>query len=300
MEGTPMTDEQILEKFSTIPGAVEYLKNTFTRDHAKTVDDSYIEIYRRLRDSDLATAANAREHMVTMFSRSRYDFSAAGRIRFNKRFGKTIDAETRSKRSLTFDDLVTIVGHIITLAATKGATGDDIDHLGLRRVRCVGEMLQQKLRVGMMQMRRNIQDRMSTIDSNTTLPISFINPRPLQARLKEFFTTNQLSQFMNQKNILAEVEHLRTLSALGPGGLHRKRSGLEVRDVHTSHYGRLCPIHTPEGPNIGLILHLANYARVNEFGVLETPYKKVVNQTNVGTLGSVDGAQPARGLCSTN
>jgi DNA-directed RNA polymerase subunit beta len=127
----------------------------------------------------------------------------------------------------------------------------------------------------MLQMRRNIQDRMSTIDSSTTMPMQLINPRPLQARLKEFFTTNQLSQFMNQKNILSEVEHLRTLSALGPGGLTRRRSGLEVRDVHPSHYGRVCPIHTPEGPNIGLILHMANYARVNKFGVIETPYRKV-------------------------
>jgi DNA-directed RNA polymerase subunit beta len=141
----------------------------------------------------------------------------------------------------------------------------------------VGEMLQQKMRVGMARMKRNIQDRMSTIDATSTLPIQFINPRPFQASVKEFFTTNQLSQFMAQENILQELEHLRTLSALGPGGLTRERAGFEVRDVHPSHYGRLCPIHTPEGPNIGLILRLATYARINDFGMIETPYAKVVN-----------------------
>ena len=147
--------------------------------------------------------------------------------------------------------------------------------LGSRRVRYVGEMMTQKIRTGMMQMKRNIQDKMSVIDTDTTLPIAIINQRPLQARIKEFFTTNQLSQFMNQENLLAEVEHLRTLSALGPGGLTRERAGFEVRDVHTSHYGRVCPIHTPEGPNIGLILRLSNYARINDFGIIETPYVKV-------------------------
>jgi DNA-directed RNA polymerase subunit beta len=136
-------------------------------------------------------------------------------------------------------------------------------------------MMAQKIRTGMMQMKRNIQDKMSVIDTDTTLPIAIINQRPLQARIKEFFTTNQLSQFMNQENLLAEVEHLRTLSALGPGGLTRERAGFEVRDVHTSHYGRVCPIHTPEGPNIGLILRLSNYARINDFGIIETPYVKV-------------------------
>src|SRR6201999_4275188 len=156
------------------------------------------------------------------------------------------------------------------------AVEDNIDHLGSRRVRYVGEMLQQRLRVGLTHMKRNIQDRMSTIDADATQPVQFVNPRPLQARIKEFFTTNQLSQFMQQTNALEELEHLRTLSALGPGGLTRERAGFEVRDVHPSHYGRLCPIHTPEGPNIGLILRLATFARLNEFGMIETPYAKVV------------------------
>jgi DNA-directed RNA polymerase subunit beta len=172
--------------------------------------------------------------------------------------------------------MVDIIAHMIELNHNPNAVEDDIDHLGSRRVRYVGEMMGQKIRTGMMQMKRNIQDKMSVIDTDTTLPIAIINQRPLQARIKEFFTTNQLSQFMNQENLLAEVEHLRTLSALGPGGLTRERAGFEVRDVHTSHYGRVCPIHTPEGPNIGLILRLSNYARINDFGIIETPYVKVV------------------------
>lgn len=273
--GRPVTDQEITASFAGVKSEIDYIKSSLTKDHAKTADDSFLEIYKRLRDSDLATAANAREFVAALFGRERYDLSTVGRVRFNKRFDKPVTPEEKARRTLSYDDLVTIVTHIITLNNTKDAVSDDIDHLGLRRIRCVGEMLQAKLKVGMMQMRRNIQDRMSTIDSSTTMPIQLISPRPLQARLKEFFTTNQLSQFMNQKNILSEVEHLRTLSALGPGGLTRKRSGLEVRDVHTSHYGRICPIHTPEGPNIGLILHLSNYARVNEFGVIETPYRRV-------------------------
>ncbi len=275
LAGETPTNPELEALFADLDDDFDYFKTTLEKDHAKTADESFLEIYRRLRDSDLATVPNAREFVGTIFSRERYDLSTVGRVRFNKRFDKPLDSEDRKKRTLASDDIVTILRHIITLNNTRDAVADDIDHLGLRRVRYVGEMLQAKLKVGLMQMRRNIQDRMSTIDSGTTLPISFISPRPLQARLKEFFTTNQLSQFMNQKNILSEVEHLRTLSALGPGGLTRKRSGLEVRDVHTSHYGRVCPIHTPEGPGIGLILHLANYAKINEFGVIESPYRKV-------------------------
>ncbi|MEK7650462.1 MAG: DNA-directed RNA polymerase subunit beta [Patescibacteria group bacterium] len=275
LEGKQITDQEILALFADVKSDTDYLTTSLAKDHAKSADESYVEVYKRLRDSDLATVQNAREFVTGLFSKERYDISEVGRLRFNQRFGKPAPADQKAERNLSFDDLVKIITHIIKLNNDPAATPDDIDHLGLRRVRSVGEMLLQKLRVGMIQMRRNIQDRMSTVESTTTLPIQFINPRPLQAKIKEFFTTNQLSQFMNQKNILSEVEHLRTLSALGPGGLTRKRSGLEVRDVHTSHYGRLCPIHTPEGPNIGLILHLANYARVNRFGVIETPYRKV-------------------------
>ena len=276
-EGKQLTDEQIIELFEKKGVTTSYIKQTVAKDQAKTTDEAYLEIYKRLRDSDLATAANSREFVSGLFSKEKYDFSVVGRLRFNERFGGSMDAKAREDRLITFDDMVTIVSHVITLNTTKGAKEDDIDHLGFRRVRCVGEMLQQKLKVGMTQMKRNIQDRMSTVDSATVLPIQLISPRPLQARIKEFFTTNQLSQFMSQENILQEVEHLRTLSALGPGGLTRERAGLEVRDVHPSHYARVCPIHTPEGPNIGLILRLSSYARINEFGIIEAPYRKVVD-----------------------
>jgi len=273
IEGKKLSDEDILKVFAGKDEDINAIRASLEKDHAKTSQDSYLEVYKRLRDSDLATPANSKEYIDTLFSREKYDLSTVGRVRFNQRFEKSDNA--KEDRVVHLDDLYTIVKHIIALNNDKNAKEDDIDHLGLRRVRSVGEMLQMKLKMGMTQMKRNIQDRMSTIDTATLLPIQFISPRPLQARLKEFFTTNQLSQFMSQENILAEVEHLRTLSALGPGGLTRERAGLEVRDVHTSHYGRVCPIHTPEGPNIGLILHLSTYARVNEFGIIETPYRKV-------------------------
>jgi len=277
IEGKKYTDKEFFALFAKKGLDVEDLKKAFEKDHAKTADESFVEIYKRLRDSDLATVANSREFIQGLFSREKYDFSAVGRLRFNERFEKPIDKDTKNDRILHFDDLVTIVAHIMTLDITKDASADDIDHLGFRRVRSAGEMLQQKLKVGMTQMKRNIQDRMSTVEATTLLPIQLISPRPLQARLKEFFTTNQLSQFMNQDNILHEIEHIRMLSALGPGGLTRERAGFDVRDVHTSQYGRVCPIQTPEGPNIGLIFRLATYARVNEYGIIEAPYRKVVN-----------------------
>ena len=269
------TDEEILKAFKDNEKALEVVKSSLAKDPAKNVADANSEIYKRLRDGDLATSENAREFMEMLLSAERYDLSPVGRFRFNKRFDKSMDKKEMERRVISSDDLVSIIENIVELNNTPNAKEDDIDHLGQRRVRYVGEMMQQKVRMGMAQIKRNIQDRMSTIDVATTLPIAIINQRPLQARIKEFFTANQLSQFMNQENVMAEVEHLRILSALGPGGLTRERAGLEVRDVHTSHYGRVCPIHTPEGPNIGLILHLATYAKINEFGIIETPYAKV-------------------------
>ncbi len=269
------SNADILALFKGNDLAKPYIETTLAKDHAKTTDDAYIEIHKKLRDGDLATADNAREFVQGIFSPERYDLSKVGRLRFNKRFSKGLEEKDTERKTISADDVATILAHIVTLNNTPDATEDDIDHLGSRRVRYVGELLQQKIRVGMSQMKRNITDRMSTIDPDTSLPVQFISPRPLQARLKEFFTTNQLSQFMAQENVLQEVEHMRLLSALGPGGLTRERAGFEVRDVHPSHYGRLCPIHTPEGPNIGLILHLSVYARINEFGMIETPYAKV-------------------------
>ena len=266
-----LSNEQIFSLFEGDPSAKHYLDKTLAKDHTKTVDEAAIEIHRRLRDGDLAAAENAREFVQSLFDKERYDLSRVGRFRFNNRFGK----KQVENRTLSLEDLVTIISHVIHLNTTPHAKEDDIDHLGSRRVRFVGELFQQKIRVGMAQIKRNIQNRMSTIDTDVTLPVQFISPKPLQARIKEFFTTNQLSQFMQQTNALEELEHLRTLSALGPGGLSRTRAGYEVRDVHPSHYGRLCPIQTPEGPNIGLILRLSSYAKVNDFGMIETPYAVV-------------------------
>ena len=269
------TDKQIAEHFKDDEVSRKAMELNLAKDHAKTVDDSYIEIYKRLRDGDLATAENAREFINGIFSAERYDISKVGRVRFNKRFSKGMDNKELERKTINIDDLFTIISKIVALNHDEDAEEDDIDHLGSRRVRFVGELFQAKVRIGMSQMKRNIQDRMSTVEPDITMPVNFISPRPLQARVKEFFTTNQLSQFMAQENILQEIEHLRTLSALGPGGLTRERAGFEVRDVHPSHYGRVCPIHTPEGPNIGLILRLSVYAKVNDFGMIETPYAKV-------------------------
>ncbi len=270
-------NDAILKAFAKDENGMRAIQGTILKDILKTQDESFVEIHKKLRDGDLATPENAKGFVGSIFGKERYDLSEVGRFKFNKRFGKSMEKEDLARRIINAEDVVTIVSHIAKLNTTPHSLPDDIDHLGSRRIRSVGEMLQQKIRVGMTQMKRNIQDRMSTIDTDATLPVQFISPRPLQARLKEFFATNQLSQFMAQYNVLSEIENLRTFSALGPGGLTRERAGIEVRDVHPSHYGRLCPIHTPEGPNIGLILHLACYARINDFGMIETPYAKVKN-----------------------
>ena len=271
------TDKEIIAAFKGNEVHKKMIEECLKKDQAKDTANSYVEIYSRLRDGELATPDNAKEFIDDILSSARYDLSEVGRYRFNQRFEKDMGEEEMARRTLSKDDLVTVVAHIFDLNTTPGSAADDIDHLGHRRIRAVGELLQHKFRVGMTQMRRNIQDRMSIIDAETALPVNIINQRPLQARISEFFSQSQLSQFMSQENVLYEIEHLRTLSALGPGGLTRERAGLEVRDVHTSHYGRVCPIQTPEGPNIGLILHMATYARVNRFGIIETPYVKVKN-----------------------
>lgn len=278
------TNEDMLAEFKESEVLEATIQACLAKDVAKTLNDSYIEIYKRLRDGDMATADNAREFIDSLFTAERYDLSPVGRYRFNKRFEKDMGEKELARRTISKEDLMTVIKNIILLNNDPLAKSDDIDHLGQRRVRFVGEMLQQKVRTGMMQIKRNIQDRMSIVDVDTALPIHIINQRPLQARIKEFFTTNQLSQFMNQENVLAEMEHIRLLSALGPGGLTRERAGLEVRDVHPSHYGRICPIHTPEGPNIGLIVHLSVYAKINDFGIIETPYIKVKNGKVTGDM----------------
>lgn len=270
-------DEEMIKACGDDEGLVKAIKLTLSKDHAKSSDEAYVEIYKRLRDGDLATAENAKSFINAILSAERYDISRVGRFRFNKRFGKSMEEKALERRTIDIDDIMTTLKHVVAISNDPDMQADDIDHLGSRRVRYVGELIEQRIRLGLTQMKRNIQDRMSTVDPDVTLPVSFVYPRPLQARIKEFFTTNQLSQFMQQTNTLDEIEHLRILTALGPGGLSRDRAGFEVRDVHPSHYGRLCPIHTPEGPNIGLVLHLSTYARVNDFGMIETPYAKVKN-----------------------
>lgn len=271
------TRDEILGRFEGDTVAYNAMQATLAHDTANSIEDAFVEIHRRMRDGDLATPENAKQYVNALFTPERYDLSKVGRYRLNQRFGGKLDAKALEARTLTLDDLTKIVAEIARMNQDPNAVPDDIDHLGFRRVRFVGELLQARMRVGMSRMKRNIQDRMSTIESETSLPMAFINPRPFQASVREFFTANQLSQFMDQQNILAELENMRTLSALGPGGLTRERAGFEVRDVHPSHYGRLCPIHTPEGQNIGLILRLALHARTNEFGVIETPYAVVKN-----------------------
>ncbi|OHB22464.1 MAG: DNA-directed RNA polymerase subunit beta [Parcubacteria group bacterium RIFCSPLOWO2_01_FULL_48_18] len=256
------------------------IEPTLKKEPSKTLAEAFIEIYKRIRPGDLATAENSKSLIEGMFKRAdRYDLSEVGRFKLNQRLNLKGDS-----RLLTCDDIVAIIRHIIVLNNDSDAEPDDIDHLGNRRVRAVGELLQNKLRVGFARMRRIIQDRMSTIEVNLVTPAQLINSRPVVAATKEFFSASQLSQFMDQVNLLAELEHKRRISAMGPGGLTRERAGFEVRDVHSSHYGRICPIQTPEGANIGLVGHLAIFSRINELGFLESPYVRVKNGRVTGEV----------------
>jgi len=271
------TDEQILKEFKDvdIDPETQYIKETLTRDATKTADDAWIEIYKRIRPGDLAAVDNARQLIENMFKNfDRYDLSEVGRYKLNHRMGIKTPID-QAHRVLRKEDLIATIKEIIRLNNNPDLIGDDIDHLGNRRVRSLGELLQNKFRVGMARMIRIIRDRMSTLDVHGLAPAQLINSRPLVAAVKEFFTSSQLAQFMDQDNPLSELEHKRRLSAMGPGGLTRERAGFEVRDVHPSHYGRICPIETPEGPNIGLVSHLASYAKINDYGFIETPYRKV-------------------------
>lgn len=276
-------NEDILKEFKDVDnGETKYIKETLVKDSSKDQAESFVEIYKRLRPGDLATMENAKQLIEDMFFNfGRYDISKVGRYKLLMRlYGQSSEEAAKKEmtvkdRILTKKDLVLIIKEIIKLNNNSEAEDDDIDSLGNRRVRCVGELLQQKLRLGLTRTERIVKDKMSTLDINTLTPAQLINARPLMATVKEFFTSSQLAQFMDQVNPLAELEHKRRLSAMGPGGLTRERAGFEVRDVHPSHYGRICPIATPEGPNIGLISHLAIYAKINEYGFIETPYRKV-------------------------
>jgi len=277
------TDEKIKSLFSDVDrGEIKYIEETLKRDPAHNQAEAYIEIYKRMRPGDLATPETGRELVENMFFNfERYDLSKVGRWKTWQRLPEICPKDPEKieieDRVLKPEDVVAVLREIIRLNNTPGAQPDEIDHLGNRRVRTISELLRERLRVGLMRMERIAKDRMSTISPEEITPIRLINPRPFMAVVNQFFSSSQLSQFMDNENILSELEHKRRLTAGGPGGLTRKRAGLQVRDVQPSHYGRICPIQTPEGPNVGLVVHMATYAKINPFGFLETPYFKVEN-----------------------
>jgi DNA-directed RNA polymerase subunit beta len=268
------TDQGILDAFREVDNDpnIRYIQATLDRDPVKKEDEALLELYKKLRPGDPATIDNARSLVKNLFfNPRRYDLGSVGRYKLNRK----LDLSTpQSERILTQDDLVNIMRRLVALNNGHGRK-DDIDHLGNRRVRCVGELIQTQFRVGLLRMERVVKERMSIQEPGQATPNALINIRPVVAAMKEFFGGSQLSQFMDQTNALAEIGHKRRLSALGPGGLSRERAGFDVRDVHQSHYGRICPIETPEGPNIGLIGNLATYGQINPYGFVETPYRKV-------------------------
>lgn len=267
----------IKELFADVDtGDTKYIDVTLEKDPAKGTNEALIEVYRRLRPGDLATVDNAKQMIERMFfDFKRFDLSRVGRYKMNQRLGHDV-ANTAENRVMRLEDLVAIIREIIRLNNTQEAA-DDIDALHNRRVKLVGELVGRQFRIGMLRMDRNAKDRMSVSDIENVTPGQLINARPVVAAVREFFASSQLSQFMDQTNPLSELSHKRRLSSMGPGGLSRERAGLEVRDAHPTHYGRLCTVETPEGANIGLVLNMASYARINEYGFLEAPYVKVKN-----------------------
>ncbi|NGZ05056.1 MAG: DNA-directed RNA polymerase subunit beta [Magnetococcales bacterium] len=249
-----------------------YLRNTMSLDKNQTTDDALIDIYRMMRPGEPPTIDAATSLFNNLFfNAERYDLSAVGRMKMNKRLDLDCDLDVRVLRK---EDIIGVLAILLKLKDGHGKV-DDIDHLGNRRVRSVGELLENQVRIGLVRMERAIRERMSAADSDTLMPHDILNSKPFSAVIREFFGSSQLSQFMDQTNPLSEITHKRRLSALGPGGMTRERAGFEVRDVHPTHYGRICPIETPEGPNIGLINSLSTYARINEFGFIESPYRRV-------------------------
>ncbi len=277
--GFAESDEDILALFD----GAEVIQNTLEKDTTTSRDDALLDLYRKLRPGELTTVESARGLINTLFyNAKRYDLTRVGRYKLDGKFGrKPIGLEdyvADEHGLLSHDDMLETIKYLVHLhAGTEGFRTDDIDNFANRRVRTVGELIQNQIRVGLSRLERVVRERMTTQDPEAITPQSLINIRPVVASIKEFFGTSQLSQFMDQPNPLASLTHRRRLSALGPGGLSRERAGFEVRDVHPSHYGRMCPIETPEGPNIGLIGSLASYAKVNRYGFIETPYRRVVN-----------------------
>src|SRR5450432_2385922 len=251
-----------------------YIRNTLKVDKNNSHEDALFDIYRVMRPGEPPTIDSAEAMFKSLFfDPERYDLSAVGRVKMNMRLD--LDAPD-THRTLRKEDILAVIKTLVDLRDGKGEI-DDIDHLGNRRVRSVGELMENQYRIGLLRMERAIKERMSSVDIDTVMPQDLINAKPAAAAVREFFGSSQLSQFMDQTNPLSEITHKRRLSALGPGGLTRERAGFEVRDVHPTHYGRICPIETPEGPNIGLINSLATYAVVNKYGFIESPYRKVVD-----------------------
>lgn len=272
-----MTEASMKEAFKHVEtGKNSHLQATIDKDTSRGQSDALIEVYRRLRPGDLATVDNAKSLIENMFYNfKRFDFSRVGRYKINKRLNLDVP-NTAENRVMRLEDLVAIIAELIRLNNTQDPA-DDIDSLANRRVKLVGELVQRQFRIGLLRMERNTKDRMSMSEIESVTPGQLINARPVVAAVREFFASSQLSQFMDQINPLSELAHKRRLSSMGPGGLSRERAGLDVRDAHATHYGRICAVETPEGANIGLVLNLANYARVNPYGFIEAPYRKVVD-----------------------
>ncbi len=287
------TELGIKELFKDVDnGETNFIDTTLAKDPASGTNEALIEVYRRLRPGDLATVENAKGMIERMFfDFKRFDFSRVGRYKINQRLGLKVK-NTTENRVMRLEDLVAIIKEIIRLNNTQ-ELADDIDALSNRRVKLVGELVARQFRIGMLRMQRNTMDRMSMSDIETVTPGALINARPIVAAVREFFASSQLSQFMDQTNPLAELSHKRRLSSMGPGGLSRERAGLEVRDIHQTHYGRICSVETPEGANIGLVLNLASYARVNEYGFIEAPYRRVVKGKVTDEVIYLDAAQEA-------
>ncbi|HEX5395162.1 MAG TPA: DNA-directed RNA polymerase subunit beta [Candidatus Saccharimonadales bacterium] len=277
LQALGMTREQIKDTFKHVDqGSVNYIDNTFEKDPSGSANEALIEVYRRLRPGDLATVDNARSLIENMlYNFKRFDFGRVGRYKLNKRLDLDVPNTTKN-RVVRIEDLTAIISEIIRLNNTQ-EPADEIDSLANRRVKLVGELVQRQFRIGLLRMERNAKDRMSMSEIETVTPTQLINARPVVAAVREFFASSQLSQFMDQINPLSELAHKRRLSSMGPGGLSRERAGFEVRDAHATHYGRICPVETPEGANIGLVLNLASFARINEYGFIETPYRRVIN-----------------------
>ena len=274
-----ITDVETLYIDNVVVGS--FLRDTLLVDKIATMEDAVVEIYRRLRPGDPPTYEAALTHFENLFfNAERYDLSKVGRLKVNHKLGLNVDLD---QTTLTREDILRVVQYLIDLKNNRGEV-DDIDHLGNRRVRAVGELLETQYRIGLVRMEKAIKERMSLQEIEALMPHDLINAKPVSAVIKEFFGSSQLSQFMDQTNPLSEVTHKRRLSALGPGGLTRERAGFDVRDVHPTHYGRVCPIETPEGPNIGLIASLSTYARVNEYGFIETPYQLVEESRITGVV----------------